>query len=1052
MAPPTETPRHLAERVLASRAALEGERKYITVLFADVKDSLALLADRDLEDARQFLDAVLEQMIEAVHRYEGIISQTLGDGIMALFGAPLALEDHAVRACYAALAMRQSLRAYAEPLRARGINLRVRVGLNSGEVVVRSISSDLRMDYSAIGQTSHLAARMEQMAQADSIYITRSVVRLTDGFISTKLVGTLPVKGLARPMEIYELCGVKQGRTRLQAAVARGLTPLVGRETELEAIAQAQALAYQGRGQVVALVGEPGVGKSRLIWEATRPKRLGPWLLLEAAALPYARTTFRLVVDLLRAYLQVEPDDDHQKILEKLHGNLASLDETLLDLAPAYLSLLDVPVESEAWDVLPAPVRRQRTLEAMLRLLLRESEIQPLLIIADDLHWIDSDSQVFLDSLVEGLAGARVLLVVAHRPAYRHNWSRLSYYTRLPIGPLPTPNTDELLGTLLGPAPELESVRRRLVELTGGNPLFLEECVRALVETGLLTGQRGTYSAVGRLERLEIPPTVQAVLAARIDRLPPVEKNLLQAAAVIGKDVPFVLLHAIADEDDETLLGRLARLREAELLYESQLFPTLEYTFKHAFTHDVAYASLLQERRRTFHLRIMEAIESLHSDRVAEHFERLADHAIGAGAWEKAAQYSRLAGEKAVARSAHREAAQRFVGAIEAVAHLPETRDVLERATDLRFELRKALFPLGEYARALQYLREAEGLALRLEDQLRLGRVAAAQTSPLWWMGQHTLALRTGEQALAAAQTAGDMPLQVEVIFRIGQAHQALGDYRRAIDSFQRAIDTIGETGHGESFGLAILPAVFCQSYLVWCLAELGEFREGADRGAQAIRIAREANHPYSLIAASYCGGRHDLIKGDLATAIPRLEEALALCRLHEIPVWFPGTASALGHAYFLGGRRTEGLALLEQAVERADAMEQVFAHALRLVFLADALLSLGRPKEAETQAVKALETATQHQEAGSVAHAWRALGRVTAEGDVKRAQASYAQAVQLAERLGMRPLLAHCHLGLGQLLTRSGSSDAGQHLHAAEALYAQLDMGFWRAHPNAGP
>jgi len=325
VSPESYTPKYLAERILSSRRALEGERKQVTVLFADLKGSMELLEDRDPEEARALLDPVLKRMMEAVHRYEGTVNQVMGDGIMALFGAPLALEDHAVRACFAALAMRQSLRMYAAGPESRGMDILVRIGLNSGEVVVRSISSDLRMDYSAIGQTTHLAHRMEQMAPADSIFITRSVRHLAEGFVTAPLVGNVSVKGLKNPVDVYQLTGARYGATRLQAAAVRGLTPFIGRDADLEKIAQAQAAAMQGRGQVVALVGEPGVGKSRLVWEATTSSRVAGWLLLEAAALAYTKSTpYGVAVDWLKGYLQLEPDYDHHKIAK--HSRASSRD------------------------------------------------------------------------------------------------------------------------------------------------------------------------------------------------------------------------------------------------------------------------------------------------------------------------------------------------------------------------------------------------------------------------------------------------------------------------------------------------------------------------------------------------------------------------------------------------------------------------------------------------------------------------------------------------------------------------------------------------------
>jgi class 3 adenylate cyclase len=630
--PQAYTPKHLAERILTSKAALEGERKQVTVLFADLKGSMELLADRDPEEARKLLDPVLEYMMEAVHRFEGTVNQVMGDGIMALFGAPLAHEDHAVRACYAALRMQESVRRYAEGVRrVEGIPIQIRVGLNSGEVVVRAIGSDLRMDYTAVGQTTHLAARMEQMALPGSILMTGDTFSLAEGFIKVNPLGALQVKGLSGLQEAYEVAGIEPVRSRLHATAARGLTRFVGRETEIEQLRQALGRAAGGHGQLVSLVGEPGVGKSRLVWEITHSHRTHGWLIVQASSVSYGKATPYLpVIDLLKGYLKVQDQDDPRAVREKVTGKLLTLDETLKSVVSAFLALLDVPVDDAAWSALDPPQRRQRTLEAIKRLLLRESQIQPVLVVFEDLHWIDGETQALLDSLVESLPTARMLLLVNYRPEYAHRWGSKTYYTQLRLDPLPPDSAEALLGALLGSDPALRPLKHVLIERTEGNPFFLEESVRTLVETRALAGERGAYGLALALPSIQVPTTVQAILAARIDRLAVEEKRLLQAAAVIGKDVPFTVLQAIAEVPEDILRHGLATLQAGEFLHEARLFPDLEYTFKHAQTHEVAYGSLLQDRRRALHARIVEAIEALYPDRLAEHVDRLAHHAFRA--------------------------------------------------------------------------------------------------------------------------------------------------------------------------------------------------------------------------------------------------------------------------------------------------------------------------------------------------------------------------------------------------------------------------------------
>ena len=809
-APLTYTPTHLAEKIRTARSALEGERKQVTVLFADLKGSMELLADRDPEEARQLLDPVLARLMAAVHRYEGTVNQVMGDGIMALFGAPLAHEDHAVRACYAALAMQEAMRHYsAEVRRTHGVEVQIRVGLHSGEVVVRAIDNDLHMDYSAIGQTTHLAARMEQLATPGSIRLTAETLRLAEGLIQVTALGPVPVKGLAEPVEVFELVGASALRRRLQVAATRGLTRFVGRQAELAVLHQALEQAGAGHGQVVAAVGEAGVGKSRLVYECLHSHRTQGWLVLESASVSYGKATpYGPVLDLLKRYTHVEDHDDTRTMRAKVTGQVLTLDDALQETVPALLWLLDALPDDHPFLPLDPPQRRQRTLDALKRLLIRESQVQPLLLVFEDLHWIDAETQALLDSLVESLPTARLLLLVNYRPEYQHGWGSKTYYTQLRLDPLPPTSAEEFLQALLGDDPSLAPLTPLLIARTGGNPFFLEESVRTLVETGVLIGTSGTYHLAQALMTIQVPATVQAVLAARIDRLPPEDKRLLQTAAVIGTEVPWPLLQAIADVPEEALHHGLTRLQSAEFLYEACLFPELAYTFKHALTHEVAYGSLLQERRRVLHARIVEAIEGLSADRLSDQIERLAHHAVRGELWDKALAYCRQAGGRAEARSAYREAVAYFEQALVALAHLPERHETLEQAIDLRFDLRNALLPLDEQARLFDHLRAAEPLAERLGDPQRLGRIVSSLCFSFSIMDEHDRAIAAGQRALALATTSGAFDVQVNAQNNLGVAYFVAGNYRQSLDVAQQMIAMLTGERLSERFGLPIFPSL----------------------------------------------------------------------------------------------------------------------------------------------------------------------------------------------------------------------------------------------------
>ncbi|MGH7312993.1 MAG: ATP-binding protein, partial [Candidatus Rokuibacteriota bacterium] len=560
------------------------------MLLADLKGSMELLADRDPEEARQILDPILERMIEAVHHYEGTVNQVMGDGIMALFGAPLAHEDHAVRACYAALRMQERVGRYGDEVqRTHGVSVQIRVGLNSGDVVVRSIGSDLHMDYTAVGQTTHLAARMEQMAKPGSSLLTPATLRLVEGYVRVRPLGLVPIRGLGEPVEVFELQGAATGRTRLQVSAGRGLTRFIGRDTELGQLRGALERARGGHGQVVALVGEPGVGKSRLVWELIHSHRIQDWLVLQASSVSYGTaTTFLPAIDLMRTYFGVDDGDDARRRRERLTGKLLTLDEALRPALPALQSLLDLPVEDASWAGVGADQRRARILDAVKRLLLRESQVQPLLLVFEDLHWIDPDTQALLENLVESLPSHPVVLLVNYRPEYQHGWGSKTYYGQIRLDPLPPETAETLLEVLLGTDAGLAPLTSLLTERAQGNPFFLEESVRALAETGALVGERGAYRLGKPVQVLQVPATVQAILAARIDRLTPEDKSLLQSASVVGTGVPLPVLQAVADLPENELARGVGRLQSAEFVYETRLFPEVEYTFKHALTHEVA--------------------------------------------------------------------------------------------------------------------------------------------------------------------------------------------------------------------------------------------------------------------------------------------------------------------------------------------------------------------------------------------------------------------------------------------------------------------------------
>jgi class 3 adenylate cyclase/tetratricopeptide (TPR) repeat protein len=952
VAPPADrgaapVPRHLAERILESRAALEGERKQVTVLFADIKGSTEMLADRDPEEARRILDPVLQRMMDAVHRYEGTVNQVMGDGIMALFGAPLALEDHAMRACFAALRMQEAiLRGADEARRAHGIEVQVRVGLNSGEVVVRSIGSDLRMDYTAVGQTTHLAARMEQFAPAGTTRMTASTLALAEGYVDVKPLGAISLKGIAEPVVAYELLGAADARTRLQARRTRGLTRFIGRDAEMEQLRTAAAQARRGQGQIVAVVGEPGVGKSRLYHEFTRSHHVQGWRIAEASSVSYGKASaFLPVANLLRDYFAIDRRDDLRAIRAKTTGAVLTLDEALRDAVPAALWLLDALPQDHAFAQLDSAQRRRATLEALKRLLLRESQVQPLLLVFEDLHWIDAETQAFLDLLADGLPATALLLAVNYRPEYRHDWAGKTYYRQLRIDPLAPQSAESLLRDLLGPDPSLCALERLLAERTQGNPLYIEESVRTLVETGALEGGRGAYRLARSLDALAMPASVQAILAARIDRLQPDDKRLLQAAAVVGMDVPYVLLRAVAGLDEDALRGGLARLQAAEFIYEARLFPDLEYTFKHALTLDVAYGGVLGDRRRALHGAIVAAVERLlDPERRAQYVERLAHHAVLADDTAQALRYLRLAGAKAAARFANREAVAYYEQALALLAAQPETPERLSEALDIQLALGPALMPVkGEKAPEIEalYLRMQQAVE-RLDERRRRFPVVWGLWRAAYSTARFDEALERGERLLASARDAADSGELVEAHHTLWPTLMSLGRTREAQAHIERGIALYDPRRHA---GLAALysahdPGVCCRIHLGMTRWIAGYPDQAARAFDDARRLNEEVGNRLSEMIAGVFAGWVHLQRGDRGAASAHAQAVIELCGQYGVADWAV-TARIIECAASAEAASGERLRELAQANEGATAWRRSFG----CVALSDVALAAGWPE-----------------------------------------------------------------------------------------------------------
>ena len=1036
---PIHLPAHLAKRIVSSRNALEGERKQITVLFADIKGSTSLIEDLDPEQVERRLRPALRTMINSVHRYEGTVSQVLGDGIMALFGAPLALEDNAVRAAYAGLEMQKTVQAACEA------DISIRVGLHTGEVLVRAVHNDLSVDYGPIGATVHLAARMEQMAPPGTIYCTASVMRLAKGLVEARPLGQVPVKGFREPLDLFQVVGHTAARTRWEATTARGLTQFVGRVSELAALHRVLALADASHGQIVGLIGEPGAGKSRLVHEFLQSPKLSNWTVLKTAAVAYRKSTpYLAICNLLRSWCEVSEQATSEEIKQRLSHKVDALGEAVRSTLPALQSLLGISVDDSQWSMLEPAARRQRIMSAVKDVILHDAAVRPLLLWFEDIQWTDAETQSLVDGLVDAIGASRLLVVATYRPEHQHKWTSKSYYSVLRVDPLETDTANILVRKLLGNDPGNDQLRALIVERTGGTPLFIEETINTLAETGTLRGHPGAYVLTQNPGTIKIPETVHAVLATRIDRLGSKQKALLQTASVVGPEVPIIVLREIVDLTEHDLQDLLGDLQAAEFIYESPSAASVKFKFRHALTHEVAYGSLLSSKRQALHVRVLRAMESQYKDNLKEVVENLAHHAVNAELWDEAVTYCRRAGNKAVELSAYREANAFFELALQALTHLPQDNEWVRVAIDVRLGLRAIFGATAEYDRLEDCLREAESLAASINDQSRLATIYVAKTLTYNLRGDLDASIKFGTLARNIAREIADHRLELASSLYLAQAHMWRGEFLQVVHLLQNDAWTNGPLRHERIITTGTSSALWL-GMLAASHAYLGNFEAGIAAGRQACAIADEVRRPYDVALAYWYAGFVWSHKGDIQASLTSLKHGFEACRSGQINFLVPVVSTSLGHAYVEAGRTTEGVELLTKAVGMSRAAKFYYAEAWSTIYLGFAKLRAGHIEGAFEDAQKIRDLARSHKYRAAEATSWRLMADACRRGDGPGREAAeryYLEACEISRELALRPEYAHCQFSLAQTYLQLGRRDQADYLlKAASELYQSLDM-----------
>jgi class 3 adenylate cyclase/predicted ATPase len=969
---------------------IDGERKTITALFADIKGSMNLIEGLDPEEARSLIDPALRLMIAAVRHYNGYVAQSTGDGIFALFGAPVAYEDHPQRALYAALKMQEDGKRYAEQLRRTGKPpIELRVGVNTGEVVVRSIQKDeLHADYVPIGHSTSLAARLQSLAMAGSTVVSEQTYQLTEGYFQFAELGPATIKGVSDAINIYQVVGVGPLRTRLQVAASRGLVRFVGRQQEVAQLQQALESAKRRRGQIVGVRGEPGVGKSRLFHEFKLRFTRG-CLVLDTFSVSHGKAyPYLPLIELLKNYFQLTVHDDERTRREKIGGKVLMLDRSLEDILPYLFLLLDVAEPQTALQQMAPQIRRRRTFDALNRLFLRESQNQPLILIFEDLHWLDNETQAFLIMLSESLATANILLLVNYRPEYEHGWNSKPYYTTLQLVPFGQDDAQELLTVLLGDGgrQHIAPLRQFILEKTQGNPFFIEEIVQALCEQGMLiaadAGEGLQPALTFNLSSLRLPTTVQGILASRIDRLPADEKMLLQTLAVIGKEFSFSLLKQTVQAPETELQRRLAHLQTAEFLYEQPAFPEVEYTFKHALTQEVAYNSLLIERRKALHEQAAQAIEEVYRGQLDKYYSELAHHYGRSGNTEKAIDYLYLAGRQAARFSAHTEAISHLTTALQMLGTLADTPERAQRELSLQLALAASLqvikgpsVPEVEHAYTRAY-----ALLQQEEDLKRLFSVLRG----LWVLHHVRANLATarelGEQLLTIAEQTQDSALLLEAHRALGSTLMWLGEFSPARVHLEQAIARYDSHSHRS---LTLLyggadPGVSCLCELARVLWFLGYPEQALQKSQAALTLAGALSDPFSLGYALVFGAGLHQFRREGQAAQQRAEEGIALAREYGFASLLSAGTIRRGWALAEQGQGEAGLRQMQQGLLARRTTGAELAHPYFLAAQAEVYGKIGQIEQALTLVTEALTATYAIEERRLEAELYRLKGELT--------------------------------------------------------------------------
>ncbi|MDB4304037.1 AAA family ATPase, partial [Desulfosarcina sp.] len=940
----------------------------VTVLFADVANYTAMSEKLDPEDIHQIMDTCFQILLDEIHRCEGTINQFTGDGVMALFGAPVAHEDHAQRACHAAITILRALKSYADDLKKKhGIEFQMRIGLNSGPVVVGAIGDDLRMDYTAMGDTTNLAARMESAAEPGTIVAAANTYKLAQGYFDFEPLGKLQLKGKQAPQEAYLLIRPTDVATRLEVAAARGLTRFVGRTREVDTLAQAYEKAIGGSGQVVGIVGDAGVGKSRLLYEFRKTTLSEPCTYLEGRCLHYGGSMPYLpLLDVLRSYFDIEESDQEQDIKNKVAEKLARLHENLTACLPSFQDILSLRVDDERYPQIDPGEKKVRVFEALRNLFIRESQNNPLVIAIEDLHWIDKTSEAFISYLIDWLSGSRILLILLYRPEYTHQWGSKSYYSKLGVGQLSGKSSIELVRAALEEGDVAPKLKALILGRAGGNPLFIEEFTQSLLENGSIERKDKKYVLTRDASEIHVPETIQALIAARIDRIEDNMKRVMQMASVIGREFAFRILQNIMEMKAD-LKSNLLNLQGLEFIHEKRLFPELEYIFKHALTQEVAYNSLLQKRQKEIHEKIGRAIEALYPDRLEEYFELLAYQYGRSANKDKAYEYCNLSNRKAIKLNALEDAMAYFNEAMQLLDTLTNTEENRERRISIivhNNDVFQLQFMGIEYH---EILKNYEQTAVDLDQPDMLGAFYARLGGCGWWMGEYEQAIQTLNKAIELCDVAGNAEYAGFALMALQWSYLDRSNFDKVLTLKKEALQRLDQ-----HFSLRVYLYVLTAVTMVH--KYMGCWDKAISEGQIALKTAEEFSDNSTISFAAFQLSYVHLEKRDISLAIKYASYAVDKASTPADKSW---AQDALAVAWIKSGEIDKGIQFLASKVQAYEAVNWIFGVIYLKTYLGEGYWLKGMYDEAKQTIAESLELASRYGFRFYIAFSNRILGEI---------------------------------------------------------------------------